>query len=362
MKTNPALVSRVPAAPAYAFGFSARKRRLLRGFFDEQAVQAVQRLCEVPDGADLLVWGRTPVPEHARLRRVLRVEDGFVRSVGLGAAFARPLSWVFDHQGMHYDATRPSALEQLLQNTAFDEPLLARAAALRLRLVAQGLTKYNLPGTAWQRPEGAGRVCLVVGQVESDAALALGSPRWRSNLALLRHLREQHPHAFLLYKPHPDVCAGVRAAGDAEHQARRWCDEVIEQADMAQLLGAVDECHVMTSLAGFEALLRGVPVVTHGQPFYAGWGLTQDQLPLPRRTRQLSIDQLVAGALLLYPRYVSARTGRRCDAETALDELAAARSRAGATRSVRDTLGTWAGRITHALRRSPWVPGSSAGR
>ena len=36
----------------------------------------------------------------------------------------------------------------------------------------------------------------------------------------------------------------------------------------------------MTSLAGFEALLRGKPVTTHGQPFYAGWGLTEDICPV----------------------------------------------------------------------------------
>ena len=61
----------------------------------------------------------------------------------------------------------------------------------------------------------------------------------------------------------------------------------------------------MTSLVGFEALLRGLPVVTYGQPFYAGWGLTRDHAPLARRTRRLSLDELVAGALLRYPRYVN---------------------------------------------------------
>ena len=67
----------------------------------------------------------------------------------------------------------------------------------------------------------------------------------------------------------------------------------------------------MTSLTGFDALLRDKTVVTYGQPFYAGWGLTQDRAAeggapaagLRRRTRRLSLDELVAGALLHYPVY-----------------------------------------------------------
>ena len=63
----------------------------------------------------------------------------------------------------------------------------------------------------------------------------------------------------------------------------------------------------MTSLTGFDALLRGKKVVTYGLPFYAGWGLTQDMIKgaaaLDRRTRQLTLDELVAAVLLLYPLY-----------------------------------------------------------
>ncbi len=56
----------------------------------------------------------------------------------------------------------------------------------------------------------------------------------------------------------------------------------------------------MTSLTGFEALLRGKAVFTYGLPFYAGWGLTQDRHAHPRRHRRLSIDELVAAALIGY--------------------------------------------------------------
>ncbi|MEF8701859.1 MAG: capsular polysaccharide biosynthesis protein, partial [Candidatus Accumulibacter sp. UW26] len=54
-------------------------------------------------------------------------------------------------------------------------------------------------------------------------------------------------------------------------------------------------------------LLRGKRVVVHGQPFYAGWGLTEDRVrggvALGRRERRLQLDELVAGTLLRYPVY-----------------------------------------------------------
>jgi capsular polysaccharide export protein len=50
------------------------------------------------------------------------------------------------------------------------------------------------------------------------------------------------------------------------------------------LIAMADELHVNSSLAGFEALLRGKPVTVHGVPFYAGWGLTTDRGPVPARS------------------------------------------------------------------------------
>jgi capsular polysaccharide export protein len=84
----------------------------------------------------------------------------------------------------------------------------------------------------------------------------------------------------------------------------------------------VDAVHVLTSLAGFEALLRGREVYTWGLPFYAGWGLTHDRLSCARRNRNLTLDELVHASLIAYPRYVSRRSGLFMDAEEAIEELA----------------------------------------
>jgi capsular polysaccharide export protein len=262
-----------------------------------------------------------PDPQFTRLF----VEDGFLRSVGLGADLVRPLSWVIDRRGIYFDASRPSDLEVLLQTRSFDGLTLQRAASLRKSLVASGLTKYNVGTKHWSRPPQAAdlQVVLVPGQVETDASLRLGAPAIAANLELLKAVRATHPGAWLIYKPHPDVLAGLRAKGAQEDLAFQWCDEIVTDVSMGTLLQAVDVVHVLTSLAGFEALLRGKRVVCHGLPFYAGWGLTTDVLSVQRRTRKLDIDQLVAGVLLEYPLYLSRKSGKLCQAEQALADLMA---------------------------------------
>jgi capsular polysaccharide export protein len=100
-------------------------------------------------------------------------------------------------------------------------------------------------------------------------------------------------------------------------------DRVETTAPMAALIAMVDELHVNSSLAGFEALMRGKPVTVHGAPFYAGWGLTTDLGPMPaRRTAKRTLDELVAATLLLYPRYLDPVTGLPCPAEVLVERLA----------------------------------------
>ena len=109
--------------------------------------------------------------------------------------------------------------------------------------------------------------------------------------------------------------------GSLHGEAPAPWDLLVGQVPIAACLDAAHEVHTMTSLVGFEALLRGLPVVTYGQPFYAGWGLTEDRAPVSRRTRRLSLDELVAGALLRYPRYVSWSARCFCSAEDKVLEL-----------------------------------------
>ena len=325
-------VARFPEMPEvlYVYQFPYWKWPVVRQCFPGRLVVFAERVNSVPPASWLVLWGMCPEPDGLSPDVcVLRLEDGFLRSVGLGADLIRPLSWVIDGRGMYYDATKPSDLEVLFATSTFDEELLSRAASLRSRIVAAGLTKYNVGEACWLRPPYASRVILVPGQVESDASLAFGASGVNTNMGLLIAVREANADAYLVYKPHPDVFARLRATGQGEQEAYRWCDEVLTNVAMGDLLMAVDEVHVLTSLAGFEALLRGKSVTCYGQPFYSGWGLTHDLVPDARRTRSLTLDELVAVALIKYPLYLSRDGKKLITPEHALDELLSWRARSG---------------------------------
>ena len=308
----------------FFFGFPAWRVHNLRGMASllPNHVQVcrgwvdLKKQTSLANGA-VWVWG-ADVPAglaehvHNSKARLLHVEDGFVRSVGLGSDLIRPQSLVLDERGIYFDATRPSDLEVMLATRSFTPEDLARAQAVRAFIMQHGITKYNLEprdAAPWgAEARAAGRtVVLVPGQVEDDASIRLGCTTERTNLALLQAVRAALPNAYIVYKPHPDVASGNRKGRVALQAARQWANHIETTLSVVSCIDAVDEVHTMTSLSGFDALLRGRRVVTYGQPFYAGWGLTEDRAEqataFERRTRRLSLDELVAGALLHYPIY-----------------------------------------------------------
>jgi capsular polysaccharide export protein len=315
----------------FCFGFSRWKRPFVRRHLSgprsrvtfTRSARAVRAAGAGGDAA-LVVWGSRRVPGLDELAEELqlpiwRMEDGFLRSVRLGSELTPPGSLVLDSRGIYYDPNAPSELEALLSEQPCSPEEATRAARLRRLIVESGISKYNM---ALSRELRVGarpgqKVLLVPGQVEDDASIRRGSPVVRTNEALLSAVRTERPDDYILYKPHPDVVIGNRRG----HLARGPWDELVEDAPVAACLALADEIHTMTSLVGFEALLREIPVVTWGQPFYAGWGLTEDRYPPERRGRRLTIDELVHAALIRYPRYYSFRARAFCSPEDFVAEL-----------------------------------------
>lgn len=343
----------LPSHELFVLGFQRWKRPFVRRFFKGKRFRFVKNAERLPADCTVLIWGMQ-FSEFAfpKKTRVIRIEDGFIRSVGLGADIVKPLSWVIDDLGIYYDATRPSRLERILAETKFSQALLDRASKFRHALVGSGITKYNVGTASWQRPEAKQQVILVPGQVETDASIQFGAPlpqcTIRRNMDLLRAVRHAHPEAYVVYKPHPDVIAGLRMAGEEEDCAIAWCDEIVTDVPVGQMLDLVDEVHVITSLAGFEALIRGKSVTCYGQPFYSGWGLTKDIFPLMRRTKRLSLSELIAGVMFCYPMYVSRVDNRSICAEMCLSELVDWRE------NLSSTLPLWRKPLRWLLQRGKW--------
>lgn len=257
----------------------------------------------------VVVWSSKESPALSALCQeqhvpLLRMEDGFIRSKGLGSDFIRPGSLVMDDLGIYYDPRKPSRLERLLCVGITDRALLAQARALREEVCRNGITKYNvgsvmdIPTLPQDRP-----VILVPGQVEDDASVRTGGCGIHSNLELLRAVRSIRPGAFIIYKEHPDVSSGNRKGALQDSDVAGLADAFVRRASINQLYQICHEVHTLTSQSGFEALLRGIPTFTYGGPFYAGWGLTTDRLSFPRRRPLAAVDELMAAVLLAYPAY-----------------------------------------------------------
>ena len=337
----------------FCYGFSPIKRKRLQAFVGAPVAPLRPWMRKLPEQARVFVWGDARLPScfAAIGVRAVRVEDGFVRSVGLGAAFAPPVSWTFDARGLHHWGHCASDLEVLLQTTAFSDEQRQQGQILMDAVLRHKISKYNLSTTkewpALGRLHGhTGRQLLVIGQVADDAALKGISTATRTNMQLLAHARRMHPDAFIAYKRHPDVTAGLRRGDDGA--ALQWADTVMEGVSLTDALPWFDEVHVLNSLAGFEALIAGKPVVCHAQPFYAGWGLTQDLVPCARRTRKLQMSELVFAALALYPSYIHPSSGAPMDVFATIDLLAQLRQQP----SPRGALpGMLLGRLYGFLRR-----------
>jgi capsular polysaccharide export protein len=252
---------------------------------------------------------------------LIRVEDGFLRSVGLGAKLVTPLSLVFDDTGIYYDPTRPSGLERIINaSDGLTDYELARARAVQERIVALKMTKYNLSAAPVTLSVKKGQqIILVPGQVEDDASIKKGAGRLKTNLDLLRAVRRDFPDAYIVYKPHPDVEAGLRTGAI---ETGDLADHVARTSNMDDLLTLSDRVATLTSLAGFEALLRDKPVTCYGQPFYSGWGLTDDKAgKIPRRRARPALLALIHACLIEYPRYWDTVTRTPCPVETVLERF-----------------------------------------
>tara|TARA_R110001583_G_scaffold127562_1_gene279203 strand:+ start:3792 stop:7304 length:3513 start_codon:yes stop_codon:yes gene_type:complete len=293
--------------PEYRCAFSPRKS------MGALAIRAFLKLKEKP--SVFLVWGYT---ENRYIRflawyfkiQIIRVEDAFIRSAELGASHATPYSLVFDKTGLYYDARSPSGLENILNTYVFKEnpDLLTSAKKTINDIVELKLSKYNPPelNTAGISFKIKTRQRIaILGQVDGDASLRYGNPRNWSSIQLIKLAKYEHPEAEVFYRPHPEVFKGYQKSKFKNKLVEKFCTITSPEEPILDFLKTIDHVYTITSLTGFEALIRGIKVTCVGAPFYSGWGLTDDRVKIKRRKAKLSLEELFAGAYLLYPRYLA---------------------------------------------------------
>ena len=329
-------------AKVYLFGFSKWKHDFIRSFLKGEPIQKAIFInpffqsskhldkalkLGLDENSQIYIWGRKDfigLEDFANRNNIAitRVEDGFIRSIDLGSNFTRPYSLVFDDVGIYFDATQPSRLENILLNYDFasNKKLMERASSIHHLILRNKLSKYNMGLQKNLNFSVNKAVALVVGQVEDDASIIYGANR-ATNLDLLIEVAKNHADKYIVYKPHPDVLMGNRNGNLSDVEVLKYCDEIVKDISVADVLDAVDEVHTLTSLVGFEGLLYGKQVYTYGMPFYASWGVTVDRFIESRRNRKLEVLELVAAAYILYPKYINPMTKLSCEVEVTIKEL-----------------------------------------
>ncbi|WP_199452299.1 hypothetical protein [Marinobacter sp. bablab_jr008] len=325
---------------ALFFGFSPWKRQVISELFPEYksafvlgkaSMRRVERefISKLPEHYHLKIfcWGNKypkTFPKNTYFSKskkkkiqVSRIEDGFLRSIGSGVLHTRPASLCVDDLGIYFDASRPSRLEEIINDPEeLSAPELLKEAGVVASLIRSGrLTKYYDPDPYMERlrqnPTGE-KTILVIGQVEDDASLLKGKASVASNYDLVKLARKENPNARVLFRPHPDYWSGIRKRIGKERGYKDLCHVVPPSVSLYELFSVSDHVYTITSLSGFEALIYGLKVTTLGAPFYSNWGLTDDRVKLRRRNKSRSIEQLVAAAYLKYPVYIHPKSRRKC--------------------------------------------------
>ena len=276
-------------------------------------------------------WGRKKsglkamalAKKHKTSYRLL--EDGFIRSIGLGVNGSPSFSLVEDDRGIYYDATTPSKLENILNTYDFkSDTALMETTKEAMKLIREyHISKYNhAPDIAADFfKDDTGEKVLVIAQTEGDASLKYGLGTFFSTQKMIEDAIAENPHATVYIKIHPDVLSGKKDSDIKVAEIPNECKLLDEDINPISLLKHFDKVYTKTSGMGMEALILGLDVVCYGMPYYAGWRVTADRQVCSRRTRKLTIEEVFAGAYILYTQYYNPYRDRSSDILDTIREI-----------------------------------------
>ena len=274
------------------------------------AIRVINKLKIRP--SQFVIWGYTEkkiLTFFLKLKgeNVWRIEDGFVRSSALGASHATPYSLVIDKSGFYYNSYQSSDIEKLLNNYDFKlNPVLMEQAGKALQTILEfKVSKYNPVSLVKNSTIKIKKRIAVIGQVDNDTSIRLGNPdKWTSEL-LIKLAKYENPESEIIYRPHPEIFKGYQKSKFRRQKVEAFAKISSPEENIIDFIESVDHVYTITSLTGLEALLRGKKVTVVGNPFYAGWGLTDDRGEIKRRQRTLTLLEIFAAIYLIYPKYLA---------------------------------------------------------
>ncbi len=292
-----------------------------------------------PGDYDLYVgWGRKPsglkaVRLATKYRKpFLLLEDAFVRSYApQSVSGEHALGLVIDDEGMYYDASCPSRLERLIMEARDDET--AQRAGQRIIDMLRNLQvcKYNnfdvSPPTTLNNKDKSG-VVLVVDQTWQDCSVTGAGANNKSFKSMLEASADENPGKAIVVKLHPETMAGKKRGYLKDLAAHDHFEIMTDNINPWNLFHHVSKVYTVSSQLGFDALMAGLDVRCFGHPFYAGWGLTQDEAICQRRRGlPMTVEAITYAALYSYARHIDSSTSLPCDIEQTAAQIAILRDK-----------------------------------
>lgn len=298
------------------FGFSMWKRNYVSNFINSNTLMFRNNL-HIPNTPNdttnkYFIWGMK-FPE-IKNSNIVRVEDGFLRSVHLGSDLTKPYSLIFDTKGIYFNSTRESDLENILNNDLNFNPVVNKIGLKIKELINNNkVSKYNIQHKDSFTINTDKKKILVIGQVDEDASIQYSGSDIKNSKELLLKVIEENPDTYIIFKPHPDVLSGNRNSVLDLDNLPKEVNYLSTKESLHHCIDLVDEVHTISSLSGFEALIKGKTVVCYGIPFYSNWGLTIDKKTRQRRKKKRTLEELILATYYIYPRYINPKTNKRSD-------------------------------------------------
>ncbi|WP_201566260.1 hypothetical protein [Psychrobacter immobilis] len=252
-------------------------------YFDKWLKPFIQRVNPV-----IYIWGyKAPdyFIEYIREEEldIFFLEDGFIRSGPDDESGAPPLSIVMDSQAPYFDTTRPNDLTDLIANFDFTQDGYDEALAQEMLdyYVSHRVSKYNHQPYVDVVPiygvKNKKRV-LVLGQVPHDDSLKYGGGIGITLVDVVNKAIEDNPNAQIIVKPHPMTLNDLSIVSALTELD---CLILTQSIHLVDALETVDHVYTITSLGGFEALLRGKKVTVLGRPSYKNLCISDEKSNTP---------------------------------------------------------------------------------
>ncbi|WP_201556056.1 hypothetical protein [Psychrobacter immobilis] len=246
------------------------QRHFDQRYFDKWLKPFIQRINPV-----IYIWGyKAPdyFIDYIREQEldIFFLEDGFIRSGPDYESGAPPLSIVMDSQAPYFDTTRPNDLTDLIANFDFQQNNYDEVLAQEMLdyYVSHRVSKYNHQPYVDVAPiygtKDKERI-LVLGQVPHDDSLKYGGGEGITLLDVVKKAIKENPDAQIIVKPHPMTLDNPDIVSTL---IELDCLILTQSIHLVDALETIDHVYTITSLGGFEALLRGKKVTVLGRPFY----------------------------------------------------------------------------------------------